>query len=586
MRPTSRIYNDDGSYNQEILPTPYSPVFQAFEEIQEGGQRQAMGNITANFAISSRLNFRSLWGVDYRARRETRYRPPEQPFIGDFLQEVQRDVTSWNTNQVLSYTASLGPQQNHNVSVLGGVEYRSETGDVFSTIASGLPSGLFRTLSLASLPRSNTGYTGGFKMASAFGRVQYDFANRFLFSGSLRYDGSSRFGEEFRYGLFYSGSVGWDLKRESFLQDVDRIDELTLRASYGITGNSAIDDFASLNLFGSGGQYADQPALRPAQLGNDQLTWEEAKTMNVGVQWSAFDQRFFGSLDVFRTDNRSLLLDAFLPADVGFSEVTRNAGVVRNQGVELELGVVPFRVGDFTWRTNFTVAYYDNEIIELVDGLENIGDSTRVGHPMRIHWGARWAGVNPADGRPMWYDKDGNLTYQVTTADQQYLGSPLPNAEGGWGNTISYKGFVLDALLQYSLGMDVYVSQYPTLLNFATGGGLSADALGRWRQQGEMTNVPRAYTEDAQPGTSPFTTFSSRFIYDGSYIRLRTVTLGYALPTGVTSRFGVDRARIYMQGSNLWTATEFPGPDPEVQAMGAITWPNTRRFAFGIEVGR
>jgi TonB-dependent starch-binding outer membrane protein SusC len=589
MRPTINAFNDDGTYNLDIAPVRYNLAIQVFEEERTARTQHGLGNVTANYAIRPRLNFRTLWGLDFRTRRETVYQPPEQQVIGDNSQETYRRVLNWTTNQVLNYETTLGDR--HNFSALAGVEYRDESSEVFFARGTGFPSGLFRTLNLAAVPQGIGGFTGGHRIASAFGRVDYDLLGRYLLSGSVRRDGSSRFGADFRYGTFYAVSAGWDLAQESFMDRFAFLNELTMRAGHGITGNSSIDDFASLTLFGTGippvtgltgNTYMGQAGLRPTQLGNDNLTWEQARSTNVGVNWVAMAGRVYGAVDLFRIDNENLLLDRFLPIDAGFGSVTENVGVVRNTGVEIELGAIPLDRSGFRWRSDFNISFLNNEIIELVDGLENIGNTTRVGHPVRVYWGFAWAGVNPADGRPMWYDADGNITYRPTTADQRVIGSQLPDITGGFNNSFSYRGIRLDALLQYVFGLDIQSTQHNNLLNIASTRGLSTEVFNRWRQPGDRTNIPKAYTTTSYPGTSAWTSFSDRYLFDGSYIRLKNVNLSYDLPAGLTAPMRMTQGRVYVRGLNLATWTRFPGLDPEAQEAGA-TYPNSRQFITGVE---
>ena len=288
---------------------------------------------------------------------------------------------------------------------------------------------------------------------------------------------------------------------------------------------------------------------------------------------------------MFRTDNTNLLLDAFLPEDSGFDEVTRNVGKVRNQGIEFELGVVPVQTDRFTWRSDFNIAYLQNEILDLGEGVENIGNGTRVGESRQIHWGYRWAGVNPADGRPMWYDAAGNLTYRVVSDDQQVIGIDMPKYNGGWNNSFQYGAVRLDAFLQYVLGHKVDDTQLNQLLNISTTRGLSSGVMNRWQQPGDLTAVPKAYTNTSYPGTSSWTTFSTRHLYDGGFVRLKHVTLGLELPEGLFARAGLNGARLYAQGLNLVTWSKFPGLDPEVQEAGN-TWPQSLQFLVGAELRR
>ena len=585
MRPTLPIRNPDGTFNTNIAPIAYNIAFQVANEDRISATRQAIGNITANYSFTPRLNFRSLVGLDFRTRRETLYQPPEQQVIGNNGSETYREVLNWSTNQVLDYRTSFSG--GHSLSGLAGFEYRDESDETFSATGTGYPSGLFRKLSLAATPAGVTGTASGMKLVSWFGRAQYDYQGRYLLNGSIRRDGSSRFGANHRYGTFFSVSGGWDLSHESFMQGFEFLDDLTLRAGYGTTGNSAINDFESLTLFGAADTYAGFAGLRPSNLGNDELTWEKAKSINAGLTFGMFGGRLTGALDVFRTDNSDLLVAAFLPSDAGFNSVTRNVGVLRNEGIEFEIAGVPLQGENFTWRSDFNIAYIRNEIIELYEGLKNIGNNVRVGHPRLIHWGARWAGVNPADGRPMWYDSAGALTYTLATRDNQVIGSPLPKYTGGFNNSLQYKSARLDMFVQYVLGNKIQDSQLGSLMSIASTRGLSTGVLERWTKPGDITTVPKAYTNNAYPGTSSWTTFSTRALYDGGFVRLKHVTLGVDIPQRLFSstRLGINGGRVYVQAMNLKTWTKFPGLDPEVQEGGS-TWPQTLQFLAGVEVRR
>ena len=582
MRPTLPIFNADGTFNTNIAPIPYNIAFQVKNEDRIATTRQGIGNVTGNYAFSPRLNFRSLWGLDFRTRRETVYQPPEQQVIGNNGLEQYREVMNWTTNQVLEYRAGLAG--GHSVSGLGGFEYRDESDETFLAQGTGYPSGLFRTLELAATPADVGGNRTGMKIASFFARAQYDYQGKYLLNASVRQDGSSRFGKNRRWGTFYSLSGGWDLSRESFMSRF-RFDDFTLRAGYGTTGNSSIADFESLTLFGAGDTYTGFAGLRPSNLGNDDLTWEKSKSINAGLTFGLFSGRLSGALDIFRTDNTDLLLASFLPADAGFNSVTRNVGTLRNQGIEFEIAGVPIQRGRFMWRSDFNIAYVKNEIIELYDGLQNIGNNIRVGQSRIIHWGARWAGVNPADGRPMWYDKDGNLTYIVATADNQVIGSALPKFTGGFTNSLQFGAVRLDAFVQYVLGNKIQDSQLGSLSTISTTRGLSKDVLTRWTKPGDMTSMPKAYTTAQYPGTSAWNTTSSRLLYDGGFVRLKHITASVDVPGRFFRYAGMNGGRVYFQALNLKTWTKFPGLDPEVQEGGS-TWPQTLQFIGGIELRR
>lgn len=585
MRPTEPIRTEDGSFNQDLSPFPYSPAWHVRNIPMGQRTLQGVGSVTVNYAIGPRLNFRSLWGLDLRRRDEHIHRIPEQPIIGGTLTERRREFVNWMTNQVLSYETTLGGA--HNLTGLVGVEYRNDRFSVLEAIGEDNPNRHLTTLDLAASGRVG-GSTGGFKLASGFSRIEYDYMNRFLANATFRADGSSRFGQERRWGGFYSGSVGWNLMEEQLMLDrFGFMDNLTIRLSYGITGNNNIGDFAARTLFGSPGNrgsYRGQTALEPTQLGDELLTWETAKSTNLGITWSALAGRLNGSVDLYRTNNEDLLLGTFLPGDAGFNEVIRNAGVVRNQGIEVELGGVPLDMGDFSWRTQLNVSRTQNEIIKLVDGLENIGSTIRVGHPLRLYWGPEWAGVNPADGRPMWYDADGNITYTPSEADSRALGSRLPDWEGGLTNSVRYGPVQLGVQLHFVFGVELQDLRYDDLTDVASTRGLMTDAQRRWQQPGDVTDIPRAYTSSSQPGTASYTMFSSRFLFNGSFIRLRNVNLSYDVPSRLVRWLNGQSAQIYVRGRNLTTWTRFPGPDPEPMLATDDTYPSTRQLVTGIEL--
>jgi hypothetical protein len=246
---------------------------------------------------------------------------------------------------------------------------------------------------------------------------------------------------------------------------------------------------------------------------------------------------------------------------------------------------VPIQRGRFLWRSDFNFAYVKNEIVELYDDLQNIGNNIRVGYPRIIHWGARWAGVNPADGRPMWYDKDGNLTYIVATADNQVIGSALPKYTGGFTNSLQFGAVRLDAFVQYVLGNKIQDSQLGSLMTISSTRGLSRDVLMRWQKPGDLTSLPKAYTTAQYPGTSAWTAFSTRALYDGGFVRLKHITASVDVPGRFFRLAGFNGGRVYFQALNLKTWTKFPGLDPEVQEGGS-TWPQTLQFIGGIELRR
>lgn len=582
QRPIDAIYTEDGGYNHNDV-IRINLVQQLNENIRKTSTRQFRGSITGVYRFLENLSFRSLWGIDYRTNRDTDYTSallPRYLDVGGSLTERYRETMSFNTNQIVEYIYSLNQ---HSINLLGGLEYRYN--DQQSIRASGeqFPNAVFTQLDLAAENFSVSGRTSESKFAGFFSRADYNYNSRYYASVNVRYDGSSRFGAQNQWGLFYSGALAWDIAREKFMADVSFLNQLKVKTSYGITGNSGISDFAARSLFGSGGNYEGNTGLRPSGLGNDILTWEEAQTLDLGVEFSMLGDRFYGEIGWFNTKNKNLLLNAFLPTDSGFSSITRNSGVVENKGWEIELGARWISTSQFNWSTNFNFTHQSNEILELVDGLEILGSSTRVGYPIDIRWTNKYAGINPADGRVMWYDIDGNITYRRSSADQQMVGKYSPDFFGGLTNVLNFRNFRLSTFFQYEYGRSSYNSTVGRRMQVvSTERGLMANvATDAWQQPGDMASLPRHYISSSFPGSSSHNS-STVFHTEASYIRLKEMRLNYSLPPEWIEKVRMNRANVFVQARNLATWTNYPYGDPEFVGTATGEYPQSRQISLGI----
>ena len=593
--PLDPIYLSDGSYN----PTPagYNAVGVLNLDERSGRTNHLVVNGAARFNIVEGLTFRSFYGLDYRNVRERDYRSPESDAgrsLNGYLYQADRQVANFTTNQIFNYRGEVGGNM---LTGLFGFEYRHQDRTTVTASGTGFPSGLFRTLQNAADPYGVNGFGTGFKSASVLGQAKYDLMDRYLLNVTARYDGSSRFGEDRRWGLFYSGSLAWVLSSEPFMAwSEDYIDDLKLRLSYGSTGNTdGIGDFDARQLFGSGGAYAGQPALRPTGLGNNVLTWESAQTINLGLDWTILGGRVYGAVDAYRRDTKDLLLERTLPIDSGFSNLLENVGSIRNTGLEIELGAILVDQGGFQWTSDFNIGFHNNEILELAGGVDYLNvDGWGLlfkGESLGAYFLYEFAGVNPADGRPMFYDREGEITYtpqaSIESGDRRIVGDPTPDYFGGWNNRLSYGGFTLDALLQFNVGQmtnDLQSSFYEG--NFTRGFGMTESAYDRWQQPGDMTHIERAQAFSAYPGrVSGLTTGSTRYMQDASYVRLKNVRLSYALPASLTNNIGLSGASIFVQGTNLVTWTDYPGADPEMVGSNTVVYPQPRTYTTGLQIG-
>lgn len=581
--PIQPIFNEDGTFNENVAGG-YNIIQGLNLEEREARTNQVVGNVAGNFNLTPNLVFRTFYGIDYRNVRDTNVRPPEIPAFSGFggqTFEANREILNWNTNQTFSYFNTFDDV--HNVSSVVGFEYRQQTRESFTATGREFNSGLFRYLQNAAVPFGVGGFYTEYKIAGFFGQARYDYDKRYFATATLRYDGSSRFGADKQWGLFYAGSLGWELSEEDFLADVDWLDQFQLRASYGVTGNSAIPDFASRSLFGGGATYNGVAALRAVQLGNNVLTWEEATTINLGLNWALFEGRIYGALDVYRRTNDRLLLSDFLYSDSGFSSFTNNVGEVRNEGIEVEIGGTLVNWEGFRWVSDFNITFQRNEIIDLGEQFQ-----LEPGESIFSLFTYRFAGVNPADGRGMFYDRNGNLTYNVVSEDQQITGNAFPSVIGGWNNTFSYSGFTLDVFFQYNLGQDAFKQQEGYFLDgtIFRGRGLTERTLDRWQRPGDMTDMPRLLgTAQATPGDDDFFfTASDWHVEDVGYVRLKSASLSYAIPSNIVSQVGLSSARVFVQGVNLITWTNYRGLDPEILTTANAPFPQSRQYSAGVSL--
>ncbi len=596
--PHNAIYNEDGTYNTAIAGVLGQNVV-LVNAYNSGLQRTntAVGNLITNYKIAKNLSFRSLFGLDYRLLQGDNYRDPRTPDGAGVIgrSSVQSD---WRTRFITTQTLNWNKTFNgvHNVSALAGVEYLSETREGISGAGIGFPTFQFRTIQSAATPESITGFWTGYRRASAFSSVNYDFKKKYLVTVTARYDGSSRFGANNQYGLFPSIRLGWSLVEEEFLKNSSTISEMKFRASYGLTGNDQIGNFDARGLYGGGGNYSGSAGIVPSSLANLDLGWETNNTLNLGIDYGFFENRITGSIDAFDRRTKDLLLSQPILWINGFSGISNNVGELQNRGLEFELSTVNIDKGGFRWNSSFNITKLDNQIVSLYSGLKFLpaNPGIAVGQPVGRSgegavFAAEYAGVNPATGRPMWYDINGNITYLPLAADRKYLGSSLGTVFGGFNNTFSYKGFELTSFFTYEYGGIGGDGQYGFLRENGTRltlNGLREVNNRSWKTPGQITDIPRNLTTNGGNevrGASRNSGSAALLKYD--FIRLSQLTLAYSFQPSLVSRIGLSRARIYLQGVNLWTYTDYPGYDPEFTGAGTGQVPLTKSYTLGVQIG-
>ncbi|MFB6273660.1 MAG: SusC/RagA family TonB-linked outer membrane protein [Salinibacter sp.] len=604
--PNAPIYQDPGNPKSPFNGTPnfvfsFNPVQQEQFNDRQSNLTQVLANTALNWDFGGGFRARTYGGLQYQDTNEKEYEDPRLPAqTAQAFSAFERQV-DWNVSQTFTYDGTFSDA--HSVSVLLGGEYKQQTEIVASATGNEFPNFLFRNLSTAASAQSVGYFTTQYRTLSAFGNVDYVYDNTYKIGGTLRADGSSRFGENNRYGLFGTVQGYWRLSEEAFLQDLDFLSNLKLRASYGVVGNQNIGNFAARQLF-SGGEVYGGAAIKPTQLGNSNLTWESKREINVGLDVSLFQDRISATVDVFRSDYENLLLNRDLPLDSGFGSAISNTGEIRVEGLEFRLQTLNLDFSGFQWRTDFNIAFLDQEVLKTLPGrkeisvdLETDDEGDLGGNVYREGTApARWeleeyAGVNPANGVPMYYDRNGNLTYQADTEDLKLWGNTRASFYGGLRNTFSYAGLSAQVFFQYDYGRETFNNDALFLRsnNFSYA-NRSTKMLDYWKKPGDVTDTPQprvffnnTFSEAGFPGGA-FN--STRYYEDASYIRLKRVRISYSLPSDLLERVGGSfrKLSVYVQGRNLVTWTNYTGFDPEDVGNALGSYPQGKTFAAGIDM--
>lgn len=580
---------------------PYSDTFYyngliSFEyDKNETRVYRTFANAFVDINLLKGVDFHSVFGVDNLDQREDEYRSRKtddgSPAGKSYLRNV--NLLNWSFDNYFSFQKSIG--QTHQFDATLGNSMQKAERFVSRTGGKTFPSDEFQTIASAAENDDFFSSATGYSYLSFFARANYKLSGKYLFGLSYRVDGSSKFGIDNRFGNFYSASAGWIISQEAFMANQESISFLKLRASYGLTGNSEIDDFGSLGLY-DGSSYAGKPAIDPSQLANEKLSWETTTQTDLGVDFGFFKNRINGEIDFYYKKTSDLLLNRLLPYTTGFASITENVGELENKGFELAVNSTNIS-GKFNWTTSINFATNKNKVLNIVAPMTYGINRVEEGQPIGVFYLKKYAGVNPDNGDAKYYleeDSDETTTNYSQAADM-IVGDPNPEWYGGIENLFTFKGIDLKVFFQFVYGNEIY-NQAGVYMS-ANGDWIdnqTKDQLNRWQKPGDITDVPQARF-DSGNGTRA----SSRWIYDGSYLRFKDLTVGYTLPKTITQKARIDKVRIYVSGVNLITWTKFPLFDPEVTAPGInrtttseniqqgiwyYSTPQAKSFLFGINV--
>lgn len=558
---------------------------------------RSLANAYVNYTIIKDLTFKSEFGTDIMDLREKNFWGRKTIGAGPAGEAQNRSVRVLNYNWE-NYLAFSKTFDIHDISVIAGMSYQESKTTGSDIKGKGFPTDDFHNIQNAAEATLFDSWDEGHSYLSYFARANYKISQKYLFSFSGRIDGSSRFGIDNRYGFFPAASAGWIISEENFMSGIKKtISYLKLRASYGITGNSGIPNYAHLALY-SGVNYAGRNGLQPSQLQSSELGWENTAQTDLGLDFGVFNNRLTGELDLYYKKTTDLLLYRTLPSTSGFEGVWSNVGELENKGLEFALHSNNL-VGSFRWTTDFNIAFNQNKILNI-DGPEITPNGINYvieGQPIGVFKIRKYAGVDPDNGDALYYLRDDSdeTTNNYNLAGDLVVGSPNPKFTGGFNNYFVYKGFDLNVLLSFVYGNKVFNGggRYQSA-NADWFDNQTVDQMDRWQQAGDITDVPQARLGDGN-GTNT----SSRYLYDASYLRLRNINFGYNIPARIVSKIRLSGMRLYIGIQNLYTFTNYKGWDPEVNYTGTgrstqntniiqgydfYTTPQARTYTLGVNL--
>jgi TonB-linked SusC/RagA family outer membrane protein len=629
--PTLPAYNPDGSVYQFTGSRIGGADYEGFQNplallqgINEGKTSTLLGSLAAEIDILKELKFRSVVSVNYTNYHQLNYVPSTAVIAspngvgssnGGTGSQSQTENTSLFYENTLTWDKEFN--EKHRINVVGGTTWQKDRVNSFSASAQGFPDDKFlNNLSSAAIALAPTGTSGQSSLLSFFMRANYSLHERYLFTFTGRSDASSKFPKTNRVGYFPSGGVAWRISEENFLKDVKWLDELKLRASAGLTGTQNIGDNLFYTLY-TPGSYNRVNAMLPTQLGNDNIKWESTLQKDLGLDFSFLNARIRGSVGYYEKKTDGLLMSTILPPSSSYGSVISNFATIENKGLEFDIRADVVRTKNFQWNAAFNISGNRSKVLDIANDFTDpngdpalaqyyLGNSiVRKGEPIGLFFGKIYQGLfqnqkqideyKAAD--PFWiyfnpFVNIGDARYEPDStgfAKQDVIGHAQPKFYGGFTNTLNYKNFNLIVLFTYSYGGEILYLQ-DVQNKFVSGQTNKSTAiLDRWTPENPNADRPRLIL-----GGNSTAYTASNDVYDGSFIKLKSVTFSYRLPDNLMKKWRMRDVNVYVSGTNLITISSYPGPDPEVSgnpyslingATDSGTFPTVRQFSAGIRIG-
>ena len=568
------------------------------------------GTLVFNVHFTDWLHFTTTNTFSTGYYKSTEYRDPrafDSEYANGYLSNSIGLSKSFGTINILKANGQWGQ---HSLSGMLGYEYSTWKSEYTNAAGTGMPNGVDALNSCT--PYSVGGYEIPGASWATFIQAQYDYGKRYFLTATFRAEASSIFAPKNRVGYFPSVAASWLISNEEFMKSQDVVSFLKLRASYGITGNNNIPAYKYLATYALNSLYQNKVSATPSRLANPLLHWETANMAAVGIDL-AFINRIDMSIDLYNTDNTGLLLNVPVAPSTGFFEVTQNAGSVRNQGIEYRLDANVLNIDKWNWNIGFNIGFNRNRVTKTPNGpflqtASSVSQQVKEGQDIYSWYMKEWAGVDPENGDPLWYVVDANEQYvldengnKTTTNDYNatnahVVGKATPLFSGGLITQLSWNGIFLSVNTNFTYGNKIY--NYTRMSTDADGAYVgynqmsienSVQGWSRWEKAGDVATHPKAMLN----GNKNSNAISSRYLEDGSYFRIKNLTVGYDFPTKLIKKAYMTRCRIYFSADNLFTATKFSGMDPEITlttstydlaGMYSNTYPVGRTFQGGVEI--
>jgi TonB-linked SusC/RagA family outer membrane protein len=595
LLPTQEAFNPDGtpSYDQLVFNQIYNPLAIKDFDKQNNQTSKLLGSVYGEYKLLDNLKLTSRFGVDYNNVEEFLY---YNPLFGDAVAEQghvynrYNRLYNWIWTNLADYNFKAMDEKIDGTITVG---YESQKSKAYLQSADGevVPKNKNIIYPVPAVPKEAKLEGSDYSFVSLFSRAQVNFLNRYSLSASVRRDGSSRFGADDRYGTFWSVGAAWNIDEEAFMLNSRIVSALKLRASYGVNGNAGIGNYDWRSIFLFTTTYNGAPGSFQNNVGNNNLTWEQNKPFDVGLEIGFFDNRIMLETDYYIRKTENLLLEEPLSGTSGFTIYNNNVGKMENRGLEVTINATAVKTKNFTWTVSANGSWNKNKITRLREGTnELIGNPfiTRVGENFQSYYLRQWAGANPENGDPQWYvdETKGEKTNDYSAAGRVIVGSASPKGFGGISTSLTYKFVTLDAQLNYQYGNKIY-NQWDFLF-ISDGAYLGLNharkQLDRWQNPGDITDVPKFEYGNGSSSND----VSSRYLYKGDYLRLRNVSLSFQIPAKWVEKMHLSKLNIYFRGTNLWTKTFDKNltmdPEQPVTGVSDLQYFMPKSFTAGISV--